>query len=66
MSTKRSSLTLLTVAGATLLIVGVTLFFNSLGSGGGFLATSLAVLGAASLLIALVWFIVRSVHSRQP
>jgi len=66
MSTKRLSLRLLTVSGAVLLVVGVTLFFNSLGRGGGFLATSLAALGAISLLIALVWFIVRAVHSRQP
>lgn len=66
MSTKRLSLKLLTISGVALLIIGVTLFFNSLGRGGGFLATFLAALGAMSLLIALLWFIVRSVHSRQP
>lgn len=66
MSTKRLSLKLLTISGVALFIIGVTLFFNSLGRGGGFLGTFLAAVGAMSLLIALLWFIVRSVHSRQP
>lgn len=62
MSTKHLSLKLLAVSGAALFIVGVTLFFNSLGRGGGFLATLLAAAGAILLLTAVIWFIVRAAH----
>jgi hypothetical protein len=52
-----------------LLILGLALFLHSLGSGGGFFAVSLLLIGATVVVISIVVAIVRALkpdHQRPP
>jgi hypothetical protein len=61
MHTKRVPLKFIIAIGAGLLIVGFALFLHSLGSGGGWFAISLMLIGGISIVTAIVFAVVRAV-----
>ena len=69
MPARNVPLKLVATIGAGLLILGFALFLHSLGSGGGFLAVSLLLIGTTSVVTAIVVAIVRALkrdHQRPP
>jgi hypothetical protein len=60
-------LKLMAAIGAGLLILGFALFLHSLGSGGGFFAVSLMLIGGTSVVTVIVVAIVRALkRDHQP
>jgi hypothetical protein len=69
MPARNVPLKLIAAIGAGLLIIGLALFLHSLGSGGGFFAVSLLLIGAGFVVISIVVAIVRALkpdHQRPP
>lgn len=65
MPARNVPLKLVAAIGAGLLILGFAFFLHALGSGGGFFAVSLLLIGTASVVTAIVVAIVRALNRDQ-